>query len=322
MRTRTFGRIGVEISELGYGAWGISRVEWIGADDERSLRSLHLAVERGVTFFDTALAYGDGHSEELVGQLVREVSEPLFVATKVPPLNRRWPAAPGVPAEEVFPGGYVERCTDRSLRNLGVDALDLLQLHVWSAEWVGQGDWVETVERLKAAGKIRAFGVSLNDHEPDAALPLIETGVADAVQVIYNVFDQSPGQRLFPAAQAAGVGVIARVPFDEGSLTGRITPDTEFPADDFRNEYFAGDRKQEVWDRVNAIARDLDVPLERLPELALRFCISHPAVSTVIPGMRSPENVEANVAAVERGPLSDAELAVLRRHGWHRSFYA
>jgi aryl-alcohol dehydrogenase-like predicted oxidoreductase len=322
MRTRTFGRTGAAISELGYGAWGISRVEWIGADDERSLRSLHLAVERGVTFFDTALAYGDGHSEELVGQLLREVRDPLFVATKVPPLNRRWPAAGGIPAEQVFPGEYVEQCTEQSLRNLGVEALDLQQLHVWSAEWIGQGDWVETVERLKQAGKIRAFGVSLNDHEPDAALPLIETGVVDTVQVIYNVFDQSPEERLFPAAQAAGVGVIARVPFDEGALTGRIAPDTEFPPGDFRTAYFGGGRKQEVWDRVNAIARDLDVPLERLPELALRFCISHPAVSTVIPGMRSPEHVEANVAAVARGPLPDDELAVLRRHRWERSFYA
>jgi aryl-alcohol dehydrogenase-like predicted oxidoreductase len=322
MRTRSFGRIGVEVSELGYGAWGISRVEWIGADDERSMRSLHLAVGRGVTFFDTALAYGDGHSEELVGRLLREASAPLFVATKVPPKNRRWPAVRGIPAEDVFPGEHVERCTERSLRNLGVDALDLQQLHVWSAEWIGQGDWVETVERLKAAGKIRAFGVSLNDHEPDAALPLIEGGVVDTVQVIYNVFDQSPEERLFPAARAAGVGVIARVPFDEGSLTGRITPDTEFPPGDFRTEYFAGGRKQEVWERVNAIARDLDVPLERLPEIALRFCISQPAVSTVIPGMRTPENVEANVAAVARGPLSDEERAILRRHRWERSFYA
>ncbi len=320
MRERTFGRTGVEVSELGYGAWGIGQLEWIGAEDDRSLRSLHAAVERGVTFFDTALAYGNGHSEELVGRLVREVSQPLFLATKVPPRNRRWPAARGIPADDVFPGDYIESCTERSLRNLGVDALDLQQLHVWSEEWIGQGDWVAAVERLKAAGKIRAFGVSISDHEPDTALRLIETGVVDAVQVIYNVFDQTPAARLFPAAQAADVAVIARVPFDEGALTGKITPETEFPRGDFRNAYFAGGRKQEVWERVNAIARDLDVPLERLPEIALRFCLSHPAVSTVIPGMRSPENVAANAAAVELGPLSEDELVVLRRHAWEHSF--
>jgi aryl-alcohol dehydrogenase-like predicted oxidoreductase len=321
MRSRTLGRTGIEVSELGYGAWGIGRREWIGADDGRSLRSLHRAVELGVSFFDTALAYGDGHSEQLVGRLLRECSEPPRVATKVPPRNRLWPAAPGIPVEEVFPGAYIEDCTERSLSNLGLETLDLQQLHVWSDEWIGRGDWVETVARLKAEGRIGAFGVSISDHEPQSALRLIETGVVDTLQVIYNVFDQSPEAELFPAAQAAGVGVIARVPFDEGGLTGKITPDTRFPEGDFRNDYFAGDRKRQVWERVNAIARDLDVPLERLPEIALRFCLSHPAVTTVIPGMRSPENVEANAAAAERGPLSEDELTLLRAHRWERNFY-
>ena len=321
-RQRSLGRTGTEVSELGYGAWGISGVEWIGAEDERSLRSLHLAVERGVTFFDTALAYGAGHSEQLVGRLVRAVSEPLVVATKVPPLNRLWPARRGIDVEQVFPGDYVRRCTEQSLRNLGVETVDLQQLHVWSEEWLGQGDWAEVVATLKAEGKIRAFGVSINDHEPETALRLVESGVVDTVQVIYNVFDQSAEAELFPVAQAAGVGVIARVPFDEGALAGAITPESEFPPDDFRNAYFAGDRKRQVWERVNAIAADLEVPLERLPELALRFCLSHPAVSTVIPGMRSPEHVARNADAVELGPLSEEELAVLRRHDWPRSFYA
>jgi aryl-alcohol dehydrogenase-like predicted oxidoreductase len=322
MRYRPLGETGMRVSELGYGAWGIGQLEWIGAEDDRSLRSLHVAVDQGVTFFDTALAYGNGHSEELLGHLLREVSEPLVVATKVPPLNSLWPARRGIPVEEVFPGGYIERCTEQSLRNLGVDTLDVQQLHVWSEEWIGQGDWMETVDRLKATGKIRAFGVSINDHEPDTALALIDTGIVDTLQVIYNVFDQLPEERLFLAAQEAGIGVIARVPFDEGALTGRITPETEFPEGDFRNGYFAGDRKREVWERVNAIARDLDIPLERLPEIALRFCISHPAVSTVIPGMRTPEHVEANVTAIERGPLSQEELATLRAHRWTKSFYA
>jgi aryl-alcohol dehydrogenase-like predicted oxidoreductase len=322
MRWRTLGRTGLEVSELGYGAWGIGHAMWVGADDAESLRALHRAVELGVNFIDTALAYGNGYSERLVGQVVREAPQTVHVATKVPPKNREWPARPRVPVEEVFPGEWIARCTERSLQNLGLETVDVQQLHVWSDEWVGRGDWLETVARLKAEGKIRFFGVSINDHEPANALRAIEAGVIDTVQVIYNVFDQSPEEELFPAVEEANTGVIVRVPFDEGSLTGNVRPDTEFPAGDFRNEYFGGDRKRQVWERVGAIARDLGIPLERLPEIALRFCISQPAVSTVIAGMRSVRNVEANAAAVEAGPLSDGELAVLRARHWDRSFYA
>ncbi len=320
MRYRMLGRTGLEVSELGYGAWGISQREWIGAEDDQSLRALRRAVELGLTFIDTALAYGSGHSEELVGGIVRE-SPHVRVATKVPPKNRLWPARPGVLVEKVFPGDWIAECTEQSLRNLGLDAIDVQQLHVWERSWIGRGDWVETVERLKAQGKIRHFGVSINDHEPDAALPLVESGVVDTLQVIYNVFDQSPAEELLPAARAANVGVIARVPFDEGGLTGKITPDTTFPAGDFRSAYFAGDRKRQVWERVNAIADDLEIELERLPEIALRFCLSDPAVSTVIPGMRSVRNVEANAAAVAEGPLPEDVLEKLRAHHWDRSFY-
>jgi aryl-alcohol dehydrogenase-like predicted oxidoreductase len=322
MRPRPLGRTGMEVSELGYGAWGIGGTGWVGADDEASLRALRRAVELGVTFVDTALDYGDGHSETLVGRVLRETSETVHIATKVPPRNAQWPARRGVPVEEVFPGDWIVACTERSLANLGVETIDLLQLHVWQPAWIGRGDWLETVERLRAEGKFRFFGVSLNDHEPDAGLPLVEAGLVDALQVIYNVFDQGAAKALLPAAEAAGVGVIARVPFDEGGLTGRITPDTRFPAGDFRNEYFGAGRKREVWERVNSIARDLDAPLDRMPEIALRFCLSHAAVSTVIPGMRSVVNVEANVAAVAAGPLDDRALETLGAHGWDRNFYA
>ncbi len=284
MRYRTLGRTGLEVSELGYGAWGIGQSMWIGADDEESLRALRRAIELGVTFVDTALGYGNGHSEELVGEVVRESGETVHVATKVPPRNREWPARSGAGASEAFPGDWVVSCTERSLRNLGLETIDVQQFHVWSDEWVGEGDWLDAVERLKADGKIRFFGVSINDHEPANALRLVETGVVDTVQVIYNVFDQSPEDELFAAVQEAGVGVIVRVPFDEGALTGRIRPDTEFPEGDFRNAYFGGDRKREVWERANAIADDLGVPVDELAEPALRFCLSHPAVSTVIAG--------------------------------------
>ncbi|MEI8104902.1 MAG: aldo/keto reductase [Actinomycetes bacterium] len=321
MQQRSLGRTNIPVSELGYGAWGIGRSLWVGAEDDDSLRALRRAVERGVTFIDTALAYGDGHSEKLVGEVVRSSTETVHVATKVPPKNGQWPARAGVPAAEAFPGDWIEHCTERSLRHLGLDTIDVQQLHVWSDEWVGDGDWLEAVERLKAAGKIRYFGVSVNDHQPTNALRLIESGVVDTVQVIYNIFDQSPADELFAAVQEADVGVIVRVPFDEGGLTGKVTADTEFPEGDFRNRYFAGGRKAETWEHVQSIARDLEIPIDRLPEIALRFCLSHPAVSTVIAGMRSIRNVDANATASDLGPLSENELALLEAHRWERSFY-
>jgi aryl-alcohol dehydrogenase-like predicted oxidoreductase len=321
MNRRPLGKTGVEVSELGFGAWGIGQFMWIGADDDESLRALRRAFELGVDFVDTALGYGEGHSEGLVGRAVRDFGGGVRVASKIPPKNMQWPARPGVHADEAFPADWVVSRTETSLRNLGLDAIDVQQFHVWSDEWVGQGSWLEGIERLKADGKIRHFGVSINDHQPDSALKLVESGVVDSVQVIYNVFDQSPADRLFPATAKADVGVIVRVPFDEGALTGRIRPDTTFPEGDWRHRYFRGDRKREVWERVNAIAGELGVPVESMPEIALRYCLSQPAVSTVIPGMRSVRNVEANAAAAALGPLDEEPLAVLARHRWDRNFY-
>jgi len=318
---RTLGRTGLQVSEIGFGAWGIGKSEWVGADDEESLRALHRAIDLGVNFIDTALAYGDGHSEHLVGQVVRQRGERVYVATKVPPKNGEWPARPGVPVEEVFPAEHVLACAEQSLKNLGLETVDLLQFHVWNDEWVGQGDWLEAVQRLKEQGKIRFFGVSINDHQPANAIKLIETGVVDTVQVIYNIFDQSPEDELFPACQKHRVGVIVRVPLDEGGLTGKITPDTTFPPGDFRNEYFAGNRKREVYERVQRIVEDLGITMDEMPETALRFTLSHPAVSTVIPGMRSVRNVERNCAVGDGKGLPAAQVAKLRNHRWIRSFY-
>jgi aryl-alcohol dehydrogenase-like predicted oxidoreductase len=322
VRYRNLGPTGLQVSELGYGAWGIGKDAWVGGDDAESLRSLRAAIDGGVNFVDTALAYGDGHSEDLVGRAVRGASAPVYVSTKIPPKNDEWPARPGTPVDEVFPAGWIIECTERSLRNLGLESIDVQQFHVWSDEWLGQGDWLETIEELRTEGKIRFFGISTNDHEPANAVRLVEAGFVDTVQVIYNIFDQSPEDELFPTVESAGVGVIARVPFDEGGLTGKVTPETRFPDGDWRNDYFGGDRRTQVWSRVQAIARDLDAPLERLPEVALRFCLSERAVATVIAGMRSLRNVEANLAAAELGRLPDDELQRLRPHRWLRDFYA
>jgi aryl-alcohol dehydrogenase-like predicted oxidoreductase len=321
MEKRTLGKAGIDVSVLGYGAWGIGQSMWIGADDDESLRALRTAIDGGVNFIDTAYGYGDGHSERLVGEAVRASSEQVYVATKIPPKNRVWPAPSGLDPQETFPAEHVIECTEESLRRLGLERIDVQQFHVWSDEWVGKGDWLEAVEQLKRDGKIGAFGVSINDHQPGNGVELVRSGAVDTVQVIYNAFDQSPEDELFPAVQEANVGVIARVPFDEGSLTGKITPETEFPEGDFRHGYFRDDRKQQVWERAQALAADLGVDVDDLAEAALRFCITHPAVSTVIPGMRSVRNVERNIAAVGRGPLTAEQLDAARPHRWERNFY-
>ncbi len=322
MNHRKLGRTGLEVSEIGYGAWGIGKSQWMGAQDDESLRALNTAIDLGLNFIDTALGYGNGHSERLVGQVVRERSETVHVATKIPPKNLTWPAPSGLHPDETFPADHVRECTERSLKNLGFEAIDVQQLHVWSDEWVGEGDWLEAVEELKREGKIRFFGVSINDHQPGNAVRLIETGVVDTVQVIYNVFDQSPEDELFPACQEHDVGVIVRVPFDEGALTGRITPETTFEEGDFRNHYFRGDRKAEVYDRVRSIVGELGVTEDALAEVALRYVLSHPAVSTVIPGMRSVRNVERNMRVGDGQGLPEDQVQRLKAHRWARNFYA
>jgi aryl-alcohol dehydrogenase-like predicted oxidoreductase len=321
MHYRKLGFTGLEVSEVGYGAWGIGKDAWLGAEDDESVRALHRDIDLGLNFIDTALAYGDGHSERLVGQVVKERGETVYVATKIPPMNRIWPAPSGLSTDEVFPGSYVKECTEQSLKNLGFETIEVQQLHVWQDEWVGEGDWLEAVENLKSEGKIRFFGVSINDHQPENAVRLIETGVVDTVQVIYNVFDQSPEDELLPLCRERGVGVIVRVPFDEGALTGRITPETQFEEGDFRNEYFKGDRKREVYERVKSIAEDLGVGVDKIPEVALRYVLSHPAVSTVIPGMRSVRNVERNMALADGEGLPEEQVQKLKAHRWVRNFY-
>jgi len=319
---RKLGWTGLDVSEIGYGAWGIAGDAWLGAKDEESLRALNRAVDLGLNFIDTALAYGEGHSERLVGKVVAERDEVIRVATKVPPKNRVWPAPPGLHPDEVFPGDYVRECTEQSLENLGFEAIDVQQFHVWQDEWLGEGDWQEAVEDLKSEGKIRHFGVSINDHQPANAIKLIESGLVDTVQVIYNVFDQSPEDELLPACQEHGVGVIVRVPFDEGALTGNVTPETEFDEGDFRNHYFRDDRKRQVQERVRAIVSELGVTEDEIAEIALRYILSHPAVSTVIPGMRSVRNVERNMRVADGKGLPEDQARLLKNHRWVRNFYA
>jgi len=320
MRYRSFGKAGLKVSEIGYGAWGIGKTFWIGAEDDESLRSLRAAREAGVNFYDTALAYGDGHSERLIAQCFGQSSE-VIVASKVPPKDFVWAVKPGTPLRNTFPKDYVLGCLDQTLRNLGRESVDIYQFHTWSDDWASEEEWQATVREMKTSGKAKFVGVSIQNHQPANVLKALDTGLVDSVQVIYNIFDQSPEDELFAYCEKNGIGVIARVPFDEGSLTGKITPDTTFPEGDFRNMYFTGGRKQEAWERALAIALDLDISIDELPEMALRFCLSHPVVSTVIPGMRNTKHVAANTAASEAGPLPAEVLNKLRSHRWVRSFY-
>ena len=243
------------------------------------------------------------------------------MATKVPPKNGQWPAQSGVPVAKAFPRDHVIACTELSLKNLGLETIDVQQFHVWSDEWVKQGDWLEAIQKLKQQGKIKYFGVSINDFQPENAIKLIETGVVDTVQVIYNIFEQSPEDRLFPACDRHQVGVIVRVALDEGGLTGKITPETKFEANDFRSRYFRGDRKQQAYERVQEIASDLDITLDQMAETALRYVLSHSTVSTVIPGMRSVRNVERNCQLGDGLGLPKERVEKLKAHRWVRNFY-
>ncbi|HUA40077.1 MAG TPA: aldo/keto reductase [Streptosporangiaceae bacterium] len=320
MHYRQLGKTGLSVSEIGYGSWGIGGSMWIGAEEDESISALHRAIELGVNFIDTARGYGE--SERIVGRVVREHrGDDLYVATKVPPKNSIWPARSGVDPADTFPGEHIRASLETSLRASGLETFDVLQFHVWSDEWMGRGDWLETIEALKAEGKIRFFGVSVNDYQPGSVLELVRSGHCDTVQAIYNVFHQEPEDELLPTCAEHGVGVIVRVPLDEGALTGRITVDTTFPDGDFRNRYFGGDRKAQVEERINALTADLGISNDEVAAYALRYVLSEQAVSTVIPGMRTVRNVERNAGVGDMSPLTDEERQTLARHRWEKNFY-
>lgn len=321
---RTLGRTGLQVSEIGYGAWGLGGNQWRGHLEQDALAALRRALELGLNFIDTALAYNEGHSEQLISKTLKETGAKAYVATKVPPRNRLWPAQPGIGLDDVFPYDYIVKCTETSLKNLDVETIDLQQFHVWNSEWVEREEWRHAIEDLKKAGKVRFWGISINDHQPDSALSAIRTGLIDTVQVIYNIFDQTPEQNLYPLCQELNVGVLARCPLDEGALTGAITPETQFDPQEFRAWYFRDNRKQLVVEKVAALRAALEAAgvSQPLAETALRFCITPPAVSTVIPGMRKVRNVEQNMAVSQEGPLAPAIKDLLRNHAWNKNFYS
>lgn len=323
MRYRTLGRTCIEVSEIGFGAWGVGGDWWAGADDTESLQSMRYALEMGVNFIDTAHNYGNGHSEEVVGKAVRDWPGEVRVATKVPPKNYKWPPVPGSTAKEVFPKEWLIECTETSLKRLGLERIDLQQLHVWADEWANEDEWKEAVLQLKQQGKVGAFGISLNyPLEPDYGAAAIGTGLIDVAQVVFNIFEQAPLQELFPLAMRENVGIVVRCPLDEGALTGKITPESEFAPGSFQDCYFCGDRKLEVFERAKALGFLVNDECDSLAEAALRYCLSFPAVSTVIVGMRKPEHARLNVAASDKGPLPEAELTRLAEYAWPHNYWA
>jgi aryl-alcohol dehydrogenase-like predicted oxidoreductase len=316
MRYRKLGRTEFEVSEIGYGLWGMSG--WSGSEDAESLSSMQLATDLGCNFFDSAWAYGDGKSDGLLGEIMRRNSgKRLYAASKIPPANLQWPALPSYKYRDVFSAEHVFKYADLIRKQLGVDAIDVLQFHVWSDTWADEPEFRSTVEKLKRDGIIRYFGLSINRWEPENGIKALRTGLVDTVQVIYNIFDQAPEDELLPLCQEMNIGVIARVPLDEGSLGGKMTLETRFPEGDWRAGYFGPENLANTVGRVEELKKIVPRGMT-LPQMAFRFILSHPAVSTTIPGMRKRANVEQNIATSDAGPLDKSLLAELKRHRWDR----
>jgi aryl-alcohol dehydrogenase-like predicted oxidoreductase len=316
MNYRKLGRTGFEVSDIAHGLWGMSG--WSGSSDQESLAAMQLAIDLGCNFFDTAWAYGGGKSDALLGEIMaRNSKKRLYAASKIPPANDKWPALPAYKYSDVFSAQHVFKYADLIRKKLRADSIDLLQFHVWDDSWTDRPEFRSTVEKLKHDGWIRYFGLSLNRWQPENGIKALRTGLVDSVQVIYNIFDQAPEDELFPVCQELNIGVIARVPFDEGSLGGKMTLETRFPKDDWRAGYFGPENLAQTIARVDKLKTILP-PDMTLPEMALRFILSHPAVGTTIAGMRKPEHVRHNITASDAGPLDKSLLAELKKHRWDR----
>jgi aryl-alcohol dehydrogenase-like predicted oxidoreductase len=296
--------------------WGIGG--WSGSDDQQSLESLQLAVDLGCNFFDTAWAYGSGHSEKLLGRTVRSNSgKKLYTATKIPPKNFIWPSRREFTLNDCFPPDHIEDYVHRSLKNTGLESLDLIQFHTWEDSWVQDERWVRKLDELRRQGLVGAVGISINRWEPWNGVQAVRSGLIDAVQVIYNIFDQAPEDALFPLCRELDIAVIARVPFDEGTLTGSLTLDSTWPRGDWRNTYFVPENLEASVEHAEAL-RPLVPDGMTMPELALRFILANPDVCTVIPGMRKLHHVESNLAISDDVPLDRELLRRLRAHRWDR----
>ena len=321
MKYRTLGRTGLNVSEIGFGAWAIGEAWWGKQPEKDSIDALHKALDLGVNFIDTAAGYGDGKSERLIAQVLKERRENVIVATKTPPADGAWPPTPYCAMEDRFSEKYIRRNIEERLRNLDTDCIDVLQLHTWTRAWNVNPRPLDILKKLQAEGKIKFIGLSTPEHDQNCVIDLMRRGYLDTVQVIYNIFEQEPAAELLPAALENNVGIIVRVAFDEGILTGKYNIETKFPKGDFRNNYFAGDRLERAVDRVEAIKKEIEGTDLSMPQLALKYPLMHPAVSTVIPGIRNVYQAEANAAVSDLNDLPEELMMRLRKHAWLRAFW-
>jgi aryl-alcohol dehydrogenase-like predicted oxidoreductase len=334
MKYRTLGKTGLRVSEIGMGTWQLAGRPWgwDAPDEKESMRSLYRFVELGGNFLDTAWVYGreddpgdqEGEhcSEELIGNFIKESGnrDKVVIASKVPGKNRKWPAWKSVPISEVFPKGYIEKMVDSSLKSLRIETLDLMQFHVWQDDFVKEDGWKNEIERIAKKGKVKYWGISINDYQPSNCLKTLDTGLIDTIQFIFNIFHQKPIEKLLPYAKEHNIGLIARVPLDEGGLTGRITKDSKFD-DDMRSKYFGPDRLPEFIKRISGLNKLLDSEAKSLPELALRYILSFDEVSTLIPGTRKVKYVDANTSVSDGRKLTPELMEKLKKHVWERNFY-
>ena len=321
MKYRTLGRTQFQVSEIGFGGWALGGGAWGNQKDRESLQALRRAIELGVNFIDTAAGYGKGRSERVIARALSEHPGHIYVATKIHPMPGPWPPSPYCIAEERYPESYLRKMVDERLDNLVTERIDLLQLHTWTRAWNKDPKPLEVLKKLQAEGKIGYIGISTPEPDQNSVIDLIRAGYLDTVQLVFNIFEQEPAAELLPAAIEHNVGVIVRVPFDEGSLTGKFSADTAFPSDDFRSKYFAGDRLARTVNRVKQIEEDLAGSELTMPQTALKFVLSQPAVSTVIPGIRNVRQAKMNLEVSDLPDLPESLLLKLRKHAWRRSFW-
>lgn len=320
MITRRFGRMGWEVTEIGFGAWAIGGW-WGDQDDNESLHALRRYLDMGGNFIDTAQAYGNGHSERLIGQIIKDRGDRVYVATKLPPKNGEWSPPSYTPHTKSFPAAYIREGVETSLKNLGTEAIDVYQLHTWCETWNTADEIFETLGQLKQEGKILAAGISTTESYPECVIPALKTGVIDALQIIFNLFEQHPRETILPLCKELGVGVIIRVPYDEGALTGKYKGNETFPSDDFRSIYFRGDNLKATVQRVELIRAWAEENMPGMPmaELALRWVLSHGDLDVVIPGIRNVRQAELNTAPSDGKHFTPGQLRELKRFAWRRN---
>jgi aryl-alcohol dehydrogenase-like predicted oxidoreductase len=324
MQTRSLGSEGPTVSEIGFGGWAIGG-DWGQQPDSQSTAALHAAIDRGINLIDTAAGYGEGHSEKIIAGVLAERSEDIFVATKTPPTSGPWPPSPYCRWQDRYSAAYLRDNVHQRLQNLKRDRIDLLQLHTWTAAWNDDPQPLLVLRQLKEQGKIGLIGVSAPEHDQACVIQLMRDGLIDTVQVIFNLFQQEAASQILPVAAETGTGVLIRVALDEGSLTGKYGADHEYAESDFRRKFFQGDRQNRTVNRVNEIRRDLERfgidDQYSLADVALKFVLARPEVSSVLVGMRNTDQVEKNCRVSTRRDLNPEIIQHLHRHDWRRGVW-